>query len=767
MRVCLGIIFLFQNDLPAQRHSLDSLVASTAEPIAAICGDRQSVDELLRQERVLSERAPSGSAETLADLACTRARLYLTGTIARESWNMPSGTSWHEGAVRATHAALTRGASATPIAELLGHLLLAEPKVDSQLTTVGLLRDRMDGGALLGSAAVRGCVVTAARLAAWDDLERCALHGLQQGQDSTWLLIEVARSAFAQNDGAGGRRFFDRAIGSARTPADWEAIGWHLGWFLEPEEAEAWITLADSARTAWVRDRLASRDIRDGRNADTRIEEHFRRLRVADAAFRYTIPTRLLARFENAATPENLPEPADPRYIQLFPHGVRVMEAWYDPGLVAAEPFRNHRRYDPRYDDRAAVWLRMGPPVKRIQWAGRDTTRVVGRATLDQQAQARRVNSPAGSMGGAVGPVELRSPNATITREAWTYEIDGRELLLHFEGERFTGTTEATRLVTGVLGHYLCDIDTTRCHLSLRSQGAFEQFWRLDPRSQQRPPELRPVPPETIATIREADREHLTQATTKDDHGVRAARSITTLARLHRVWDPASGEVLGVVPYAVRTGDVAERGDTTTTFTLTVRQWDPGTGAWLEAAIPRALRLPRDRPRDGYLTGHAVVASGAGVSAWSVVAAQDTTAWGRAWADRTAPLGGGALVISDVILGATSQGQRWRTTGGTEVPLAPLGAFDRNEPMTLYWQVKSTTARDDLRTTVALYETGNKSEEPALQIAFTGRVAAGLTEELREVGIARLDGGRYRVEVVLTDPSDGATVRRSGQLLVK
>ncbi len=276
-----------------------------------------------------------------------------------------------------------------------------------------------------------------------------------------------------------------------------------------------------------------------------------------------------------------------------------------------------------------------------------------------------------------------------------------------------------------------------------------------------------PLPPEAIATLRETDREHLMQATTRDDHGVRAARTITTLARLHRVWDPSSGAVLGVVPYAVRTQDVAERRDTTTTFTLTVRQWDPGTGAWLEAAIPRALRLPHDRPNDGYLTGHAVVVSGAGVSAWSVVAAQDTIAWGRAWADRSAPLGGGALAISDLVLGAESQGQRWHTTGGTEVPLAPLGAFDRSEPMTLYWQVKSTTARDDLRTTVALHRSDGRNEEPALQIAFTSRVTAGLTEELREVGIGRLDGGRYRVEVVLTDSRDGATVRRSGELLVK
>ena len=730
VRVFLLGLLVWPLVLSAQRHSLDSIVASTAEPIGAICGVTTPVDDLLRRERLLSARAPRSTSDTLAELACTRTKLYLAEAVARESWNMPPGTSWHEGAVRAIGAALRAGAPTLPATELLGLLVLAEPRVDSQANVVTLLRDRMDSGELLGGFAVRGCVLTAARLAAWNDLERCALHGLQQGRDSTWLLIEAARSAFAQDDGSGGRRLFERAVGSAKTPPDWEAIGWHLGWFLEPQEAEAWVQLADTARTNWVRDRLAARDIRDGRSVGSRIEAHFRRLRVADSVFRYPIPTRSLARFQYAATPETFLEPEVPK----------VVEAWHDPGLVAAEPFRNHQRYDPRYDDRAAAYLRFGAPKQRIGWTGRDTARVI-------KVERGR-------------PVLLRHPNGTNTREAWLYEIDSQELLLHYESERFTGTADATRFVTGVLGHYLCDVDARRCTLSARSQAAF------DARNSSVGMSDTPLPPETIATLREADLEHMTQATTKDDHGVRAVRTITTLARLHRVWDPASGVVVGVVPWAVRTQDVAEERDTTTSFALTVRQWDPIAGAWLETPIPRALRLPNNRPSDGYLTGHAVVASGAGVSAWSVVAAQDTTAWGRSWADRTAPLGGGALAISDVVLGAESQGQRWRSSGGTEVPLAPLGAFDRNEPMTLYWQVKSTTSRDNLRTAVAFYKTDGLSEEPALQIAFTGRVAAGLTEELREVGIANL-AGRYRLEVVLTDPSDGATVRRSGELLIK
>ena len=694
----------------AQASTLDTLLARASSPARQLCPTTLSLDELRRREEVLTARAASGETDSLLELGCARTQLYVMQSIAREGWRMPAGTSWQEGAIHASMDALDAEPASSAAADLLGAVALVDRRPKLHAAIANHLVRAHDLGAR-GASALRGCAEIARLAGDRDGAVRCSRSAIIAETDVAWHQLNLTRIAYAQGDSLAAQRFFSNALNASADTA-WHHVEWHLRWFLEPEELEEWERLADGARAGWIRGRLAARDIRDGRPTGSRLAEHFARLEHVDMVFRRQLARHDLARLRHAATPESeLPDSF-------------VMKYWEPGGLVPAGPYRFHSGTHPEYDDRAAIWMRFGSPVQRIPWTARDWQ----------------------------DPSERPKPFlATNIREVWTYKVDGLTLLLNFEAEKFDGNTEATRLVIGVLGSYLCDVDTWRCNLTTRASS----------------PGFPPLNGEHIATLREVDLEHLTQATTKDDHGVRAARSIATLARLHRVWDPASGAVLGVVPYAVRTQDVAERRDTTTTFTLTVRQWDPGTGAWLEAAIPRALRLPRDRPSDGYLTGHAVVASGAGVSAWSVVAALDTVAWGRAWADRAAPLGGGALAISDVILGAASQGQRWRTTGGTEVPLAPLGAFDRNEPMTLYWQVRSAIARNELRTTVALYKTDARSEEPALQIAFTGRAAAGLTEELREVGIGRLEGGRYRVEVVLTDPSDGATVRRSGELLVK
>ncbi|MDZ4258563.1 MAG: hypothetical protein U0974_16500 [Gemmatimonadales bacterium] len=688
--------------------------------IRAACPETASAQELVRRERALGQRARDGDFAENHSLACTRARLYLGGMIARQGWLMPSGTSWHVGALRVALHGLEHDSANARFAELLGALLLADRAELLHEEAATALESAVTHGAR-GTAAMRSCAALARELGRPGSAARCDTTALVSGVDSAWHLIHLARLAFSEADTVAGRRLFDGALTSARNDADWTVVRWHLRWFLDPDESVGWDSLPDPARAAWVRDRLAVRDLRDGRAPGSRLAEHFRRLETVDSLFRYRLSRQDLARLRYAADPESqLPRE-------------HIYKYW-EPGVVPAEPFRVYRGIYPEYDDRAAVWMRFGPPTKRVRWT-----------TTDKSAnRAERYGDP---------PLIASLPlvPASNVREAWTYEVDGETLVLSFEGERFDGTTEATRLVVGVLGSYLCDVDSWRCNLTMRASATG----------------MPPLEVEHIATLRESDREHLVQATTRDDHGIRAARTIRPIARIHRVWDPRSGRVLGVVPWAIPTRDVAGGRDTTTTFTLTVRQWDPATGAWLEAAIPRALRLPRDRSRDGYLTGHAVVASTAGVSAWSVVTVQDTTGWGRAWADHVAPLGGGALSLSDVVLGAVSQGQSWTTSGGTTVPLAPLGAFDRKEPVTLYWQVKSTLSREQLRTTVAFYKVEADGTEPALQISYSGPVAAGLNEELREVDIGRLDGGRYRIEVRVTDPVNGNTIRHGAELLVK
>jgi hypothetical protein len=351
-------------------------------------------------------------------------------------------------------------------------------------------------------------------------------------------------------------------------------------------------------------------------------------------------------------------------------------------------------------------------------------------------------------------------------REAWLYDLADGDLLLQFEGEVFDNTPQATRLVAGVLGNYLCDMDESRCAMVRRLScfppptGMFCSAIDAD---------YSPLRREEVAQVQQADQALIETATTRDDNAPRTAHAIRTVAHFSRVWDPKSGTSLAVIPYSFRLGDVKRDNDSsevTATLLLALRQWSAATGNWTSTDFTRRLRFRGRLRDDSHLTGYTVVPSTPDVTAWSLFAAQGTERGGRAWGDRMAPLAGGPLAMSDLVLGAESQGQTWTTTGGTQVPLGPLGAFDKDQPVSLYWQLRSAIARDPVRITVAIFRVGARdTERPVLEVGFDGRLNAGLTEWQRDIGVAQLDGGTYRLEVTVRD---GETlVVRSARLLLR
>jgi hypothetical protein len=241
------------------------------------------------------------------------------------------------------------------------------------------------------------------------------------------------------------------------------------------------------------------------------------------------------------------------------------------------------------------------------------------------------------------------------------------------------------------------------------------------------------------------------------------------VAQFSRVWDPRSGATLAVIPYAVKVGDVERNEDSTgirATLALTLRQWDAGAASWQSTDVVRRLRLPDRLRNNSHLTGYLVTPTTSGTSAWSLVASQGTDRSGRAWADRLTPLPTGALAMSDLVVGAEAQGLTWTTTGGTTVPLGPLGAFDRQQPVAVYWQVRTPAARDAVRISLALHRVGPRdTERPLLEQVFDAPLHAGLNELQRDIGLAELDGGTYRLEVTVRDGSASAT--RSVRVLLR
>jgi hypothetical protein len=310
--------------------------------------------------------------------------------------------------------------------------------------------------------------------------------------------------------------------------------------------------------------------------------------------------------------------------------------------------------------------------------------------------------------------------------------------------------------VSGILGHYLCALDRNRCVLTLSLA-----CWEL-PGGCGSPPITR----ERLEAERVEDRAQIAIATTHDDNSLRPAHPIATVAHVARVWDPASLDPLAVIPYAFRLGDLERAADSTVAMHLAIRQWSAARGEWQEAAFDRTLRVRGRHDDDARLTGYSVVRSAADVSAWALHASQGADRGGRAWGDHLAPLGAGPLRLSDLVIGAASQGESWTTTRGTVVPLGPLGAFDKDEPIALYWQVRSTATHENARITVALYQISARGDaEPALEVSFEGRVAIGLTEWQRDLGVRQLDDGEYRIEVVVE--GGGTTARRQGRLLLR
>ena len=622
------------------------------------------------------------------------------GAIAHDGALMVSGSSWGQGAMAAASEALRLDPRNTTAGEVFGLVGLDEANPGSVRDLLATVTTSLRAGAA-SPELLRACDEFALRVDSMAIARACTERGLTHGLDSTWHLVRQAREQYRVADSVGGARAFLDAVSAAHTLDALDEVSWHVQWFFSPVELAAWEKVPAGMRRAWLHDRLAARDVRDGRPPGTRLAEHFRRLDSVLANFTLHVARVYRKNGMTGVTPEN----------RINPEAVAQFE---EPGIVPAYPVRFYHRWQQQIDDRGVVWMRFGAPMTRV------------------------VASP------------IYGDKYNI-REAWVYVIDGQQMLLNFEGEDFDGSSGAARLVTRVLGTYFCGVDVRRCLLTMKSQSGG-------------------VNPEELETLRQQDQEALVIATTVDDNSVRTGKNIETVAQLHRLWDVATGSPVAVVTYALKVGDLVADGNQghLASIDFDIRQHDPDTDE-TKTSFTRRLVLPDMASKESHLTGFAVVPSSSDVTAWSLVTAQSGDRRGRAFEDGRPPLGSANLAISDLVLGAESQGVRW-DHDGRSVILAPLGVMELQDAVHLYYQVKSTLGHVGARMTIALTRTdqGPKAlKTPALQITFTTDLRAGLSEVERQLDVTHLAGGSYRLDVVVSDRSGTAPVRRSAMLYLK
>jgi hypothetical protein len=676
-----------------------------------------SSSELLELERLATfdRRQRESTPGFWRELGCIRQALDRAGHKGREGALMIAGTSWHQGAINAYLQGL-RGAPTDSLAlNALGALVLEDWYADS-LRAIGRALLRGAEGGVVDRDALRACTVAAFWARDHDTAAKCAQRGLTTGWDPTSHALALARVAAGRDDTAATSAAFDRAAASARGSADRDALRWHLQWFLSPAEQQSLDSTSGDNFLRGVRDALARRDVRDGRALGARVVEHFHRLEYAEQHFPMPRPRAERERLRTLPAAIIFPDSVSDRLREQRiryqkdgdPYSFNNLSLPHD---VPALPFREYVRWQVDLDDRGIVYLRYGAPADRIPFVG-----------------------------------------AFTARELWLYWIDGEKLLVHFESEAFSGSVEATRLVTGVLGKYMCDVDVRRCKESLEAAAG-----RLKP--------------ENLTTVKFQDREFMATATTKDDNSVRAEKTVRLLASAFSLWQPQTGARVTVIPYAIRLRDLGKQsGDSLLVpLTLQARSWDGAAGMGRDTTVVRRLRAPRNAGGDDYVTGAITLPGGAALSAWSLVVSQGEERAGRYYDEKHAPLGTGPLVLSDVILGAVSQKLSWQD-GRAGIPLAPLQGFERTEPIALYVQVQSSVARADgvaFEVVIARPAAPGKERKVDLTVGFKRALTAGLNELQQELDISRLDSGEYQLEITVRHAVTGASDRRSARLFLR
>ena len=705
--------------LPPKPHSAVTRSATSAMPsvphpgtardlaarLTTICpGLPRGRSALLKVElqRNAIVEAKQSSASDWSGLACVRATLDADGAISHDGALMVSGATWAQGAIAAASEALRLDPKDPVAGEVFGLIGLDEVAPSPLPTLLATAVSSLRAGAA-SAALLRACDEFALRVDSMAIARECTDRGLSRGLDSTWHLIRMARERYRGGDSTGGEAAFFLAISTAHSIEAMEEVSWHVQWFFTPAELAAWKEVPAEMRRDWLRDRLDARDVRDGRPAGARVAAHFERLDYVLANFMLRPAQVYRKNGMTGVEPENLINPAAVAHHD-------------EPGIVPAYPFRFYQRWQQQIDDRGVVWMRFGAPI----------TRLVASPTYKEYYNIR---------------------------EVWVYAIDGQEMLLHFEGEDFDGSSGAARLVTRVLGTYLCGVDVRRCRLTMESQSGG-------------------VTPENLESLRQQDQEALELATTVDDNSVRTERNIETVAQLYRLWDIATGSPVALVTYALKVSDLAGEGDQgrLAIVNFDIRQHDPATGDG-ETSFTRRLILPDVASRKAHLTGFAVVPSSPNVTTWSLVTTQASDRRGRAFADEGPALASAqVLALSDLVLGAESQGFRWDRDGQSVVLAAPLVAMSLKEAIHLYYQVKSDVARKDIRTTIAFTRTDQgptAQATPAMQFAFTADLRAGFGEVERGLDVSRLQSGSYRLDVVISDRGGSVLARKSAILHLK
>ena len=134
------------------------------------------------------------------------------------------------------------------------------------------------------------------------------------------------------------------------------------------------------------------------------------------------------------------------------------------------------------------------------------------------------------------------------------------------------------------------------------------------------------------------------------------------------------------------------------------------------------------------------------LTSWSLT--ETSNQWTRISAGVCAvqqPLPSGSIVVSDLALAGDEIPDIWEV-GEEQVRLSRTNVFARKHPVHPTYQVKSDSNRSEIRTSITITDIGDRGPgKQVSQLAFTGRLASGITLLERDIGVSNLKSGMYQL----------------------
>lgn len=470
---------------------------------------------------------------------------------------------------------------------------------------------------------------------------------------------------------------------------------------------------------------------------------------VAVSAYRndlaYIAPDSVLAAFDavaGSARVEFLRRFWDDRdALDLRPPGERMREHYRRLGYARKNfVLVGYRRvYDiteiwrsgsTEFDDRGLIYIRHGEPTDRASYT------------------APNIN-----------------PN-----ESWRYAKPDGDLLFHFTAVNDVQDFRLVESVLDVLG-YEARVSSAYAGLVAEDPNSpavqlLVSRERLSPLYSRLQSAGRGASARFQAEERDLTRRSVAEGTTSDSYDLRFARELASVTQVLAVAGPDGGGaalITYAIPGRALDGLASERGTIYPVRIRFVATGPDGVVARLDTTRVFLARTPV--PAAEHLVGQVTLPVPAGTWAWRLSVQEGEHA------GMVTPTGvitiprmdGGALGLSDPLLGSATGGLSWRPTPADTVPLNPVRRFWSGQDLDLYYEVAGLLRGEQFRTEIAINRadrvnadalaSGKLLKDAVLTLRFDEEAGGPMLRTQRTIDLRKLRPGDYTLSVIVTDAS--------------